>query len=140
MVSWNLSTMRFGGDWTPQSSSENMTGCLGLRNNDGYPLANDHIAGGSISLFVNRKIIFNPGPIFQPMLDDPRVFQNPFHKDLPSLKLTAKTPENRVSQKERIVFQPSIFRCELLFSGMVFPGRYGIGEVPLDSHEDILIR
>ena len=30
MVSWNLNTMRFGGDWTPQSSSENMTGCLGI--------------------------------------------------------------------------------------------------------------
>ena len=25
MVSWNLNTMRFEGDWTPQSSSENMT-------------------------------------------------------------------------------------------------------------------
>ena len=23
--------MRFGGDWTPQSSAENMTGCLGSR-------------------------------------------------------------------------------------------------------------
>ena len=23
--------MRFGGGWTPQSSSENMTGCLGIR-------------------------------------------------------------------------------------------------------------
>ena len=29
MVSWNLSTMRFGGDLTSQSSSENMIGCLG---------------------------------------------------------------------------------------------------------------
>ena len=29
-----------------------------------------------------------------------------------SLKLTAKAPENRPSQKETIVFQPSIFRCE----------------------------
>ena len=29
MVSWNLNTVRFEGDWTPQSSSENMTGCLG---------------------------------------------------------------------------------------------------------------
>ena len=28
-------------------------------------------------------------------------------------------PENRLSQKERIVFQPSIFRCELLILGMV---------------------
>ena len=28
-------------------------------------------------------------------------------------------PENRFSQKERIVFQPSIFRCELLDSGRV---------------------
>ena len=26
---WKLNTMRFGGDWTSQSSSENMTGCLG---------------------------------------------------------------------------------------------------------------
>ena len=30
MVSWNLKMMRFGGDCTPQSSSENMTGFLGL--------------------------------------------------------------------------------------------------------------
>ena len=29
MVSWNINTMRFGGDWTPQSSAENITGCLG---------------------------------------------------------------------------------------------------------------
>ncbi len=33
---------------------------------------------------------------------------------VPSLKLTAKAPENRPSQKERIIFQPTIFRCELL--------------------------
>ena len=31
---------------------------------------------------------------------------------IPSLKLTANAPENRSSQKETIVFQPSIFRCE----------------------------
>ena len=61
MVSWNLSTMRFGGDWTPQSSSENMTGCLGLRNNDGYPLAFPNIAGGSISLFLIGKSSTQPG-------------------------------------------------------------------------------
>ena len=36
-----------------------------------------------------------------------------------SLKLTAKAPENGPSQKETIVFQPSIFRCELLVSGGV---------------------
>ena len=30
MVSWNLNIMRFEGDWTSQSSSENITGCLGL--------------------------------------------------------------------------------------------------------------
>ena len=30
MVSWNPNTMRFGGDWTPQSSFENMTGFLGM--------------------------------------------------------------------------------------------------------------
>ncbi len=41
--------------------------------------------------------------------------------DLPSLKLIAKTPENRPSQKETIVFQPSIFRGELLVSGSVMP-------------------
>ena len=29
-ISWNLNTIRFGGDWTPQSSAENMTGCLGV--------------------------------------------------------------------------------------------------------------
>ena len=31
------------------------------------------------------------------------------------------TPEKFPSQKERIVFQPSIFRCELLVSGRVTP-------------------
>ena len=34
---------------------------------------------------------------------------------LPSLKRTAKAPANRVSQKERIVFPPSIFRCYVSF-------------------------
>ena len=36
------------------------------------------------------------------------------HTHLHSLKLTAKAPENRAElpQKETIVFQPSIFRCE----------------------------
>ena len=38
---------------------------------------------------------------------------------LPSLKLTAKVPENSPSQKETIVFQPSIFKGELLVSGRV---------------------
>ena len=38
---------------------------------------------------------------------------------LPSLKLTANAPENRPSQQETIVFQPSIFRGELLVSGRV---------------------
>ena len=42
--------------------------------------------------------------LWQSMLDFPGV---------PSLKLTAKAPENRPSQKERIIFQPTIFRCEL---------------------------
>ena len=37
---------------------------------------------------------------------------------LPSLKLTAKAPENRPSQKETIVFQPSIFRCYVSFQGV----------------------
>ncbi len=37
-----------------------------------------------------------------------------------SLKLTANAPENRPSRKETIVFQPSIFRGELLVSGRVF--------------------
>ena len=34
---------------------------------------------------------------------------------IPSLKLTANAPENRSPQKERIVFQPSIFRCYVSF-------------------------
>ena len=38
-------------------------------------------------------------------------------------KLTAKAPENRVSQKETIVFQPSTFRGELLVSGRVPPSK-----------------
>ena len=33
---------------------------------------------------------------------------------LPSRNLTAKAPENKPSQKERIIFQPSFFRGELL--------------------------
>ena len=40
-------------------------------------------------------------------------------RSLPSLKLTAKAHENRPSQKETLVFQPSIFRGELLVSGRV---------------------
>ena len=32
-----------------------------------------------------------------------------------SLKLTANAPENRPSEKETIVFQPSIFRCYVSF-------------------------
>ena len=41
---------------------------------------------------------------------------------LHSLKLTAKAPENRPSQKEMILFQPSIFRGEhVSFRGRVFP-------------------
>ena len=31
---------------------------------------------------------------------------------LPSLKLTAKAPENRPHPKRKLTFQPSIFRCE----------------------------
>ena len=38
---------------------------------------------------------------------------------LHSLKLTAKAPENRPGPKRKFVFQPSIFRCELLVSGSV---------------------
>ena len=33
----------------------------------------------------------------------------------PSLKLTAKAHENRVSQRETIIFQPSILRCYVSF-------------------------
>ena len=44
-----------------------------------------------------------------------------------SLKLTSKAPENRPSQKETIVFQPSIFRCYVCFrkvgSILKAPGR-----------------
>ena len=29
MVSWNLSTMQFGGDWTPQSTADKVIGSLG---------------------------------------------------------------------------------------------------------------
>ena len=29
MVSWNLKTLSFGGDWTPHSFSDNITGCMG---------------------------------------------------------------------------------------------------------------
>jgi len=35
-----------------------------------------------------------------------------------------KIPENRASQKETSVFQPSIFRGELLVSGRVLPGYF----------------
>ena len=30
MVSWNLNTLRFEGDWTPQSFSDNIIGYLGM--------------------------------------------------------------------------------------------------------------
>ena len=33
-------------------------------------------------------------------------------QSVPSLKLTANTLKNRPPEKETIVFQPSIFRCE----------------------------
>ena len=36
-----------------------------------------------------------------------------------TLPETNIAPENRPSQKEGLVFQPSIFRCELLVSGRV---------------------
>ena len=48
---------------------------------------------------------------------------------LPSLKLTAKAPENRpfAPKKETIIFQPSIFRCELFGSGRVpFSNRFQV--------------
>ena len=41
-----------------------------------------------------------------------------------TLPETNIAPENRPSQKETIVFQPSIFRCELLVSGRVDLGRF----------------
>ena len=37
-----------------------------------------------------------------------------FNRNLPSLKLTAKAPENRPGNKGKLGFRPSIFRCELL--------------------------
>ena len=45
----------------------------------------------------------------------------PPKNELPSLKLTAKAPENSPSQKETIVFQSSIFRCYVSFrEGIMF--------------------
>ena len=38
---------------------------------------------------------------------------------VPCLKPTAKAPQNRPGPKRKLVFQPSIFRCELLVSGRV---------------------
>ncbi len=38
---------------------------------------------------------------------------------LPSLKLTAKAPENRPGPKRKLILQPFIFRCELLVSARV---------------------
>ena len=40
---------------------------------------------------------------------------------LHSLKLRVRAWKQAGSQKERIVFQPSIFRCKLLVSGRVWP-------------------
>ena len=37
------------------------------------------------------------------------------------------SPENRPFQRETIVFQPSIFRCELLVSGSVYSWFFGTG-------------
>ena len=39
---------------------------------------------------------------------------------IPSLKLTAKAPENRPGPNRKVVFQPSIFRGDLLVSGRVY--------------------
>ena len=55
-----------------------------------------------------------------------RKIANKQTKPPPGKKLTANAPENRPSQKETIVFQPSIFRGENVCSGRVntswFPG------------------
>ena len=42
------------------------------------------------------------------------------YRYLRSLKLTANAPENRPKPNRKVVFQPSIFRGELLVSGRVF--------------------
>ena len=59
MVSWNLNIMRFGGDLTPQSSSENMTGCLGLEtwmiaNHHRYYIMSSFVKRGCL-LIIHRK-------------------------------------------------------------------------------------
>ena len=41
------------------------------------------------------------------------IYQGPVQK--PTLPETNVAPESRPSQKERIVFQPSIFRCDVSF-------------------------
>ena len=49
---------------------------------------------------------------------------------IPSLKLTAKAPENKPKRPKRnVVFQPSIFRCyaNMLVSGSVIPIWYTVG-------------
>ena len=47
---------------------------------------------------------------------------------LPSLKLTANAPENKPKPNRKVVFQPSIFRGELLVSGKVPQNGWFISE------------
>ena len=61
----------------------------------------------------------SPAAFRELVLRCPMVLETWVRKVLPSLKLTANAPENRPSQKETIVFQPSIFRGEMLVSGRV---------------------
>ena len=61
----------------------------------------------------------SPAAFRELVLRCPMVLETWVRKVLPSLKLTAKAPENRPSQKGTIVFQPSIFRGEMFVSGRV---------------------
>ena len=70
------------------------------------PPTNFQVAG-SVEFVVSKR----GGRNKQDIPDIPTIYT------LPETNIFA--PENRPSQKETIVFQPSIFRCELLVSGRV---------------------
>ena len=60
---------------------------------------------------------------------------NMAHFGVPSLKLTIFSPENRPSQKERIVFQPSIFRGYVSFREGIYVKFLGCKPFILDQNQ-----
>ena len=75
-------------------------------------------------IFFRRKV--KPNCLIRQLFDEKK-HSNPAvgvslyqFLDVPTLHKTNIAPENRPSQKETSIFQPSIFRCRLLVSGRVW--------------------